>query len=112
MLVQVSGLRILLMGDEEPPSQRQLMTKLAGQSVDVLKVAHHGSARQDPDLIGGLGARLAMISVGVDNDYGHPADSTLKLLRRWGMMVKRTSVDGDIVVSVDGGGHLRVRSAR
>jgi competence protein ComEC len=53
-----------------------------------------------------------MISVGEDNDYGHPADSTLRLLRKWGMMVKRTSIDGDIVVSVDSGGHLRVRSSR
>jgi len=112
LLVHTRGVSMLLMADEEQPSQRRLHQELPALHADVLKVAHHGSARQDPDLIGGLGARLAMISVGEDNDYGHPADSTLRLLRKWGMMVKRTSIDGDIVVSVDSGGHLRVRSSR
>ena len=50
---------------------------LPGLRVDVLKVPHHGSRYQDPDLLDGLGARLAVVSVGRDNDYGHPAP------RRW-----------------------------
>jgi len=108
MLVQVSGLRILLMGDEEPPSQRQLMTKLAGQSVDVLKVAHHGSANQNFDLIRSLAPRLAVISAGVDNDYGHPAPSTLTSLRQIGAVIRRTDLGGDIAVSVGPGGELQV----
>ena len=73
---------------------------------DVLKVAHHGSAKQDPDLVRATGARLAVISVGVDNDYGHPAPSLLALLRDARMQVERTDQDGDVAVVVDGG--LRV----
>jgi competence protein ComEC len=106
LLVQSRGIRILLMGDEEGGSQARLEHETGGVRADVLKVAHHGSARQDPDLVRGLGARLALISVGVDNDYGHPAPSLLALLRDSRMRVERTDQDGDVAVVVDHG--LRV----
>ncbi len=106
LLVRIHGVRILMMGDEEDGSQGQLMRDTGGVPADVLKVAHHGSARQDPDLVRATGARLAVISVGVDNDYGHPAPSLLALLRDAGMPVARTDRDGDVAVVVDGG--LRV----
>ena len=112
LLVQTRGVRMLLMGDEEQSSQEQLWHDTAGTlRVDVLKVAHHGSARQDPDLVRGVEARLGVISVGVDNDYGHPAPSTLALLRDAGIQVARTDQGGDVAVVVDHGG-LRVVSRR
>jgi competence protein ComEC len=40
------------------------------------------------------------VSVGTENDYGHPAGSTLGLLRRSGMTVERTDRDGDVAVTV------------
>ena len=74
LLVETRGVRILLMGDQEETSQAQLRRDTAGDlRADVLKVAHHGSARQDTDLVRDLGARLAVVSLGADNDYGHPA---------------------------------------
>ena len=106
MLVETHGQRILLMGDEEDTSQDDLLRTTGGVRADVLKVAHHGSARQDPDLLRGLGARLAVISVGVDNDYGHPAPSLMALLRESRMRIARTDRDGDVAVVVDHG--LRV----
>jgi competence protein ComEC len=109
LVVEVRGVRILLMGDEEDGSQAQLRRVTGGVRVDVLKVAHHGSARQDPDLVRGSGARLALISVGLDNDYGHPAPSLLALLRDARMQVARTDRDGDVAVVVDHG--LRVATS-
>jgi competence protein ComEC len=106
LLVQTGGIRMLLMGDEEDGSQEQLLRVTGGVQADVLKVAHHGSARQDPDLVRATGARLAVISVGVHNDYGHPAPSLLALLHDAGMRVARTDQDGDVAVVVDHG--LRV----
>ena len=106
LLVQAGGLRLLLMGDEEEPSQSRLLRESGGVPVDVLKVAHHGSADQDPDLVRASGARLAVISVGVDNDYGHPAPSLLALLAESRMEVARTDRDGDVAVVSRGG--LRV----
>lgn len=111
LLVQLRGLRILLCGDVEPEAQRQLAASLPGLRVDVLKVPHHGSRYQDEDLLGGLGARLAVVSVGKDNDYGHPSGHTLDMLRRAGMRVERTDLDGDVAV-IEKDGELRVATSR
>ena len=53
------------------------------------------------------------MSVGADNDYGHPAPATLALLRRAGMRVERTDQDGDVAVTVrDGRLGVSARGAR
>lgn len=108
LLVRTHGIRLLLMGDEEEASQTRLLRETGGIPADVLKVAHHGSASQDPDLVRATGARLAVVSVGEGNDYGHPAPSLTALLRDARMRVARTDRDGDVAVVVDPGGGLRV----
>ena len=50
-----------------------------------------------------LGARVAVVSVGADNDYGHPAPSTIDNLAATGARVLRTDLDGDVVVAVRDG---------
>ncbi|MEU6282687.1 ComEC/Rec2 family competence protein [Streptomyces sp. NPDC047028] len=113
ILVRTGGLRLLLLGDLEPPAQQALLNSpVAAElgAVDVLKVAHHGSAYQDPDLIRLVSPRVALISVGTGNPYGHPAPATVAALRADGAMVLRTDRDGAIAVSGRGGagGELRV----
>ncbi|MGX1474641.1 UNVERIFIED_CONTAM: competence protein ComEC [Streptomyces canus] len=108
MLVRSAGLRFLLLGDLEPPAQQELLRSPAGArlaGVDVLKVAHHGSAYQDPELIRRAAPRLALISVGADNSYGHPAPSTVAALRAGGAVVLRTDRDGALAVAGAGGGN-------
>ena len=100
LLVRVRGISILMSGDMEPEAQQTLHHDFPGLRVDVLKVPHHGSRYQDPALLGSLGARLAVISVGKANDYGHPAPSTLRLLHHDGMLVRRTDQDGAVAVLV------------
>ncbi|MFJ5259689.1 ComEC/Rec2 family competence protein [Streptomyces sp. NPDC088387] len=110
MLVRSGGLRMLLLGDLEPPAQQALLrTPAAGLlgGVDVLKVAHHGSAYQDPRLIRAAAPRLALISCGRDNSYGHPAPGTVAALRAVGALVMRTDRDGALAVTGTGG-KLRV----
>jgi competence protein ComEC len=95
-------LRFLLLGDLEPPSQQALLRSPAGASlggVDVLKVAHHGSAYQDPELIRRVAPRVALISCGRDNPYGHPAPGTVAALRAQGAVVLRTDEDGALAVA-------------
>jgi competence protein ComEC len=111
LLVRSHGLRLLLTGDVEPPAQRALLARQRLPRVDVLKVAHHGSAYQDPALLAETRPRLALISVGIDNDYGHPAPATVRALRRSGALVGRTDLDGTLVV-VGPRGHLRLVNAR
>ena len=107
LLAQVDGVRILVAGDVEPEAQERMAGALPGLRVDVLKVPHHGSRYQDAGWLTGLRARLAVVSVGEDNDYGHPATSTVQLLRDGGTTVVRTDQRGDVAVVVDGG-RLRV----
>ncbi|QEV59973.1 ComEC/Rec2 family competence protein [Streptomyces spectabilis] len=101
LLVRTRGLTLLLLGDLEPPAQRALLRSPEGAGlprVDVLKVAHHGSAYQDPELLRRAGPRLALISCGADNSYGHPAPRTVAALRGMGAMVLRTDEDGAVAV--------------
>ncbi|MBQ0998200.1 ComEC/Rec2 family competence protein [Streptomyces sp. RK62] len=105
LLVRSAGLRLLLLGDLEPPAQRALLSSPAGPllaGVDVLKVAHHGSAYQDPGLLSRAAPRLALISAGADNTYGHPAPGTVAALRAMGAVVLSTDRDGALAVTGEG----------
>ncbi len=103
MLARSRGVTFLLGGDIEPEGQERLASALPGLHVDVLKVPHHGSRYQDLPFLQSLGARLAVISVGVDNDYGHPAPATVDGLEATGERVLRTDEDGDVaIVARDG----------
>ncbi|MEU4175002.1 ComEC/Rec2 family competence protein [Streptomyces sp. NPDC026589] len=97
------GLTLLLLGDLEPPAQRELLRgREVSGPVDVLKVAHHGSAFQDTGLLHGVRPRLALISCGADNPYGHPSARTVAALRAAGARVLRTDTDGPIAVTGTG----------
>jgi competence protein ComEC len=104
LVAQVRGLRVLLTGDVEPSAQSALRRDLAGLQVDVLKVPHHGSRHQDLDWLTALGARVALVSVGEDNDYGHPAPDVVAALTAAGAQVWRTDLSGDVAVVVREGG--------
>ncbi|WP_459974205.1 ComEC/Rec2 family competence protein [Nocardioides pyridinolyticus] len=103
LVAEVGGVRLLLTGDVEPPAQARLARMLPGLRVDVLKVPHHGSRYQDEGWLLSLGARVALVSVGEDNDYGHPAPETLDPLTAAGTAVHRTDEEGDIAVVVEHG---------
>ena len=64
----------------------------------MLKVPHHGSRYQDLPFLQSLGARLAVISVGADNDYGHPAPETVAGPGGHRERVLRTDHDGSVAV--------------
>ncbi|MEU6342799.1 ComEC/Rec2 family competence protein [Streptomyces sp. NPDC046977] len=102
LLVRIAGLTVLLLGDLEPEAQRALLTAVPDLGrIDVLKVAHHGSAYQDPALLARLRPRLALISCGRDNPYGHPSPRTISALRAQGTTVLRTDTDGPLAVLGD-----------
>jgi competence protein ComEC len=111
LLARIHGFTFFLGGDVEPEGQATLSAMLPGLQVDVLKVPHHGSRYQDLPFLQSLGARLAVISVGADNDYGHPADSTVRALAATGAQVLRTDRDGSVAV-VEREGRLAAVTAR
>jgi competence protein ComEC len=78
--------------------------RLRPPPVEILKVAHHGSADAGLDeLLALVRPRIAVVSVGAGNDYGHPAPSTLAALAGApGLEVYRTDRDGRVTVDSDG----------
>jgi competence protein ComEC len=105
LTVTVGGFRLLLTGDAETEEQLSLLTAVdpALLHADVLKVAHHGSAYQDEEFLAAVAPRIALVSVGVDNDYGHPNEVLLARLTRGGARVLRTDRQGDVAVVRDAG---------
>jgi competence protein ComEC len=85
-------------------AESNVTAPLALHAVEVLKVAHHGSA--DPGLEGELQVlrpRVAVVSVGARNDYGHPRPETIAALEGVpGLRLFRTDVHGRVVVETDG----------
>lgn len=102
LLAEVKGMRILLTGDIEPEAQVDLARAVPGLAVDVLKVPHHGSRHQEVEFLTGLGARVALVSVGEGNTHGHPAPEVLVSLEAAGVEVFRTDLDGDVLVLAEG----------
>ena len=89
---------LLLMGDLE--TQEEVQGEWV--DVDVLKVAHHGSASSSSlDFLQTVQAETAVISCGRENSYGHPHPVILDRLAQVGAQVLRTDQDGDILLLAD-----------
>ena len=109
LVIDTGGVRLLLTGDVETAAQAALLPLVSGLDppVDVLKVPHHGSRSQDPELVATVHPRLAVVSVGADNTYGHPDEDTLASYAALGVPVARTDRSGDVAV-VGSGPDLRL----
>jgi competence protein ComEC len=99
-----SGIDLVILGDLEEPGQRALADRLRGRGfpadpVEVVKMAHHGSASQDADLAALLSPAVVLVTVG-ENDYGHPTDSALDLYAGTGAQVVRTDECGTAALVV------------
>jgi competence protein ComEC len=90
----------LLTGD----SESDVTLSLRPPPVEFLKVAHHGSDDEGlDDLLELVQPRLAVISVGSGNDYGHPTPETIATLATEpNLQTWRTDQDGQVVVETDG----------
>ncbi len=99
--------RFLLTGDAEQEVDAAFLSdgtlSAAQPRVDVLKVAHHGSRTASTEaFLEAARPAVAIVSVGADNDYGHPAAATLERLRAAGARVFRTDRDGAVAASTNG----------
>jgi competence protein ComEC len=123
VLAELRGRRVLLAGDAEEDEQQEVLDAIgtAGLRADVLKVAHHGSAYQQPGFLDAVAPAAALVSVGAGNPYGHPNAAVLSRLARNGARVLRTDIDGDLAavltphglaVAVGGGPRRRAPPGR
>jgi competence protein ComEC len=98
----VAGTSVLLTGDVELEGQRALLESGAALGVDVLKVPHHGSSFQVREFLEAAGPTVALVGVGLGNEYGHPDPGPLAVLEEGGTLVFRTDEAGGISVSRNG----------
>ncbi len=98
---RLDGLRVLLTGDIEAPTERMLRASGSPIETDILKVAHHGSSTSSTgDFLQASLAEIAVISVGRKNRYGHPCPHAVARLGGTVRELFRTDLDGAIVVDV------------
>jgi len=111
--VRAGTLTVLLTGDAESSEERWLVRHYAERlRADVLKVAHHGSnTSSTPEFLAAVRPRLALVSVGAGNTYGHPDPGVMRSLAASGAIALRTDMHGTVVVrsvagrvEVDAGG--------
>ncbi|MCU4671894.1 ComEC/Rec2 family competence protein [Microbacterium fluvii] len=89
----------LLLGDlSAAPQQTLAASGVLDPPYALVKVAHHGSADQHPPLYARAAPRVALVTVGLDNDYGHPRAETLALLDELGAAIARTDLEGLVAV--------------
>lgn len=89
---------LLATGDIETEAMRQVLGEHPELRADVLKVSHHGARNGGTDVVEQVGAKIALISVGADNNYGHPAPETLAALEGAGMATFRTDLSGTLLL--------------
>ncbi|MGP6159505.1 MAG: DNA internalization-related competence protein ComEC/Rec2 [Vulcanimicrobiaceae bacterium] len=95
--------RMLFTGDAGAEAEDRLLRSGADLHADVLKVGHHGSAYgTTPGFVAAVAPAAAVVSVGRDNLFGHPAPATLATLEAAGAHVYRTDRDGAVTVESDG----------
>ena len=93
----------LFTGDMEKDSEALVLEKGFDIRADVLKVAHHGSTSSTtPAFLEAVSPRLAVISCGKNNDYGHPHKEILEQLTDAGVEYRRTDLSGTVTVYSDG----------
>jgi len=102
--VRYGTVRLLLTGDAEAEEEAWLLARdPEALRAEVLKVGHHGSRTSStPDFVDAVAPRLALVSVGVGNMYGHPSPEVMERLTAAGATVLRTDQLGAIVLRTDG----------
>jgi competence protein ComEC len=102
LLGQVGTRRFLLAGDIEQQIDPVLLAR-GLPSVDFLKVAHHGSrTASTAEFLAAVLPRVAAVSAGAGNPYGHPAPATMERLKQVARQVFRTDLDGTVEVRFEG----------
>jgi DNA internalization-related competence protein ComEC/Rec2 len=93
----------LFTGDAEKLSEQEMLKKRYDLRADVLKVAHHGSSSgTSEEFLSAVSPEYAVISVGRNNDYGHPHRETMRRLTAHGVKVYTTADNGNLLFSSDG----------
>ena len=104
LVVEVSGVSMLLTGDVEPEAQRAILCTTASQTSTCSRCPITGRVTKRQQFLEASGAAVALVSVGEDNNYGHPDPDLLASLKQRGMLVARTDSKARVAVIAERGG--------
>jgi len=100
VMLEYEAFRALFMGDAGQNTEARLLAGSADLQATLLKVGHHGSAyASTPAFVSAVHPKIAIISVGRRNHFGHPAPRTLATLRNAGTIVFRTDQCGAVTIT-------------
>lgn len=103
----------LFTGDAEGGAERDMLASDANLAAQVLKVSHHGSSTSSSkEFLRAVQPKIAVISAGKDNPYGHPHREVVERLTSLGVEILRTDEMGDIVITADQKEIVTVSTAR
>lgn len=103
MLVDYSEIEMLLTGDITEAAEREILKRRVAQDIEILKVAHHGSASSStPEFLDAFRPEVALVSAGRNNVYGHPSPRVVERLRERQISIGRTDKDGTLRITTDG----------
>lgn len=98
VLFQTENCDILITGDRSAEGERELLNSRTLPDLEVLIVGHHGSKTSTSrELLLKTQPDIAIISVGADNSYGHPAQDILERLEKYGCVIYRTDLHGTVI---------------
>lgn len=98
--------KFLFMGDASVEREEDILEKYNLSNIDFLKVGHHGSDTSSSQyFIKSIQPKYSIISVGLNNRYGHPKDSVLNVLNRYNSEIYRTDIDGSIEIKIKRDGY-------
>lgn len=102
--VSFGNTSVMLTGDTETPAEADMLKKRnVDYSADILKVGHHGSKTSTSEKwLKAVNPQFAVVSCGLDNDYGHPHKSIVNRLENFGVEYYRTDLEGHILFKSDG----------
>ena len=109
--IELGSISAIFLGDLGEAAQNALLRAGAPRDIDVVKVAHHGSADQSAELYAQLNARVGLIGVGI-NDYGHPTPTLLGILLATHTRAIRTDMAGLVLIAPAADDGLRVWTER
>ena len=103
----------LFTGDAEEYVEKQVVNNVSNLSSNVLKLGHHGSSSSTcKEFLDAVNPDIAIITVGIDNEYGHPHNEVLDLLKSYKIKTYRTDNDSSIILISDGKNILKKATKR
>jgi len=111
ILLEYKGFKMLFTGDLEHRGEQEILARGLAEDIDVLKVAHHGSKTSSSrQWLEAWTPEYALISVGAENTYGHPAPQVIAELEAQGIKVYRTDYNGAISLKISGAKQYQLSS--